>query len=76
MEGNTNSLQTFVQYISGNTATRSVSLIIIYEKVIIVAWQLTPVSLMLAPTYSITQGAQQKVKACEEARPEICLCSA
>lgn len=64
------------EFISGNTATRSAALIIISEESDNFGLAAHTSSLVLAPTSSITQGAQQKVKACKEARSEICLCSA
>lgn len=61
-ERKSNLLQKFMEHMSDNTATRSVTLIIINDESD--NFRLTPGSLMLAPTYCTTQRAQQKVKAC------------
>ena len=57
-------------YRSVNRATRSVTLIIIYED--------SDHFCLAAHTgpFGVSQGARQKVKVCTEARSEICLCSA
>lgn len=62
-ERKSNLLQKFIEHMSDNTATRSVTLIIINDESDNFSLGSHPM-MMLAPTYCTTQRAQQKVKAC------------